>query len=476
MKYITTTLLLATLLAVSSSCRNDEYIAEDTYKYVDTNDDDPYDEEQVDIDEYPCWTAETHGNGIDPNFDVVFPDVAQVSRIDLTISSSNLSAMKSDLYDLLYGSSSSSGFGNNMMGGGISDNDVDGTPMWVPCTVEFEGKEWYQVGVRYKGNSSLSKAYGDTKLSLKLDFDQYEDQYPALTNQRFYGFKQLNLNNNYDDNSLMREKVVSDLFRDFGVPAAHTCFCEVYVNGSLYGLYTIVEEVDDTVIKYQFDDNGVGNTYKPEISVSKSSYSTSELYLKTNTESPDYSDADALYTILNSSTRTSNEASWCADLEGVFDVDMFMKWLAANTTIQNWDTYAQMAHNFYLDNYQGVLTWIPWDNNEALNNGTTTYSPSEIISKVSSSWPLINYLVDVEEYEDTLDGYYREFIDGVFDSDRMVAIYESYSTLLYSYASAEASAKTSFLTSISSFNSAVTTLKTHVSSRYTVVESYLNSK
>ena len=50
-------------------------------------------------------------------------------------------------------------------------------------------------------------------------------------------------------------------------PAAHTSFCRVFVDfgeGPIYfGLYTIIEEVDDTVIDDQFDDDD-GNLYKPE--------------------------------------------------------------------------------------------------------------------------------------------------------------------------------------------------------------------
>lgn len=36
---------------------------------------------------------------------------------------------------------------------------------------------------------------GDSKLPLKLDFDEFEDDYPEIENQRFYGFKQLSLAN-----------------------------------------------------------------------------------------------------------------------------------------------------------------------------------------------------------------------------------------------------------------------------------------
>ncbi|MFI3262544.1 MAG: CotH kinase family protein [Rikenellaceae bacterium] len=453
-KYITTLLLL--VLTVTS-CRNEDYINAKNYD----NDVEEYDEEQEDTVTYPDWTAETHGNAVEPNLDLIFPDEAEVLRMDLTISTANLSTMNTDLRSIV---------------SKIMSSSSDVTPVWVPCTVKFNDTEWYEVGVRYKGNSSLSSTYssGNGKYSMKLDFDQFEDDYPALKNQRFYGFKQLNLNNNYEDCSFMRDKVVSDILREFGVAAAHTSFCELYVNGTYYGLYTIIEEVDDTVIKTQFDD-GSGNTYKPEISFSSSSYNTSNLYLKTNTSSPDYSDAYALFTALHASNRTTNEAEWCAQLESVFDVDTFLKWLAVNTAIQNWDSYGNMAHNYYLYNYEGKLTWIPWDHNEALQDATgnyKTYTPSQL-SSVSTSWPLIRYIIGVDEYSDTFYGYLREFIDGAFSPAKMIATYESYYNLLYSSAYSESFRSYSFLNSGSEFDSAVTKLKTHVQTRYNLIESYL---
>ncbi|MFI3280645.1 MAG: CotH kinase family protein [Rikenellaceae bacterium] len=462
------------------SCRNHDYIAQQEYYDnfdTDANDDDPYDESLSNTDLYPDWSELTHSNAAEPDFDVVFADFTLL-QMNITVSSTSWSTMWSDLKTNI---SSSSMGGMGGMGGNNMDSDLGFTPVWVPCTINFNDTDWYQVGMRFKGNSSLSTTYssGNSKLSLKLDFDKYEAQYPELTNQRFYGFKQLNLNNNYNDLSLMREKVVSDLFREFGIPAAHTCFCKVYIDygsGSKYfGVYTIVEEVDDTVIDTQFI-NGSGNLYKPEDdagSFKSGTYNEEEFYLKTNTDEADYSDVKALYTTLHDGSRTSNNESWKSNLESVFNVDHFMKWLAANTVIQNWDTYGNMAHNYFIYNNpaDGLLTWIPWDNNEALQSGNDSIEVDEM-GRVSSSWPLISYLIAVDEYEAMYEGYLRQFIDEVFITSDMQTLYESYYYLLQEAAYAEESGRT-FITSDSYFDSAVSTLKSHVQSRNTTVENYL---
>lgn len=461
------TLFLLVILSVS--CRNHDYIAMVNYDYDDINDNDDYDATQVDLNSYPDWSELTHSVAAEPNFDEVFPN-NKVLRLDISISTSDWNKMQSDL---------SSNIGSRYSMGGITD--LDFTPIWVPCTVSYDGKDWYEVGVRYKGNSSLSTTYssGNSKLSMKLDFDQYEYLYPALTNQRFYGFKQLNLNNNYNDKSFMREKVVADLFRDFGMVAAHTSFCAVYINDDYYGLYTIVEEVDDSVIKTQYAD-GSGNCYKPEDNAAyfySYSFNTSELNLKTNTQTPDYSDAQAMYDALHSDSRTSNVEQWKSDLESTFNVYGFMRWQAVNCSIQNWDSYGNMAHNYYLynDPTTSKLNWIPWDHNEALQSATgnyTCYEPGKLSSVKSSYWPLIAYLIAIDDYKAAFDGYLDEFINGVFEPTTMQAIYQTHYNLIKQYAYDEVSGR-SFLSSDSQFDSAVTTLMSHVTSRYSSIASYL---
>ncbi len=360
------------------------------------------------------------------------------------------------------------------------DDAVTFTPLWVPCTVSYEGKEWRQVALRFKGNSSLMHAFmdGNKKLSMKLDFDEYEDQYPELKDQRFYGFKQLNLNNNYSDSSLIREKVASDLFRSFGLVAAQTAFYELYIDygeGMQYfGLYTLVEEVDDSLIKSSFA-KSKGNLYKPEDragSFSFGTFSQEEFNLKTKGDTS-FSDVRALYELLHSSARTTESEAWQRELEQIFDVERFLRWLAARNVMQNWDSYGNMAHNYYLyhNPENDLITWIPWDNNESLQAGQNRWELSQMGS-VDSSWPLISYLFEVPEYQSLYDVFVGEFVDNLFTVNKMQSLYEEYYQLLKDSAYAEQEGR-SYLRRSSDFDAAVAELKEHVVRRRGVVDSYL---
>ncbi|WP_460513771.1 CotH kinase family protein [Cyclobacterium sediminis] len=431
------------------------------------------------------WTTGTHSNDAAPDFDEVFNDQA-VKRLDIVITEDRWQTMLGDMTNI-YGTFGSRGGGGGPGGGGFgggAGNFPDEDPVFVPAEVYYEGKEWYRVGLRFKGNSSLQSSWqsGILKLSFKLDFDEFEDDYPQIKNQRFYGFKKLSLKNNYNDKSMLREKVATEIFRDAGLVASHTAFYTVYVDygdGPIYfGLYTMVEEVDDTLIDTQYADND-GNLYKPDGDAASFAYGTydeDEYVKKTNEDEADFSDVESLLTVLHDASRTSDPAIWRSNLEEVFDTDVFLKYLAVNTIIQNWDTYGRMTHNYYLYNDPDTdkLNWIPWDHNEALQSGNQQGSlPLNFSGLNASSWPLIGYLYADEVYKAKYDAYVAEVINGAFNTSTVQAKYTTHAALVEQYATSEINGYT-FLNSSGDFQNAVSTLMSHATSRTNAVSNYLN--
>jgi spore coat protein CotH len=461
-KYKTAILLLLTILFLNCTEEAPNSTVELDNVELETN---------IDISD---WTTNTHSKDADPNYDIVFPQ-DKVNRIDLVISSANWDIMIDDMTNN-YGS-----FGSGSRG---PADDSDDNPIYVPCSLFFNDIEWYQVGLRFKGNSSLKTTWGQGtwKLPLRLNMDRFEDEIPEISNQRFYGFKELSLSNGYDDESLIREKVVPEIFRDFGIVAPQTAFYRVYINygdGPIYfGLYTMIEIVDDTMIEDQFAEDK-GNIYKPEgtgASFSKNSFNTSDFEKKSNEET-DWSDVEALYNTLHSPQRISAPETWRTSLEQVFNTDQFLKWLAVNTTIQNWDTYGRMTHNYYLYNnpQNNQLTWIPWDNNEALQTGKQGGAISISADEVSSNWPLIRYLLDDEVYAEKYKSNLKQVIQSSFSPSIMSVKYQYYANLIREYAVGENGEQRgyTFLESDGDFDSAISSLISHVSSRQSVVQNYI---
>ncbi|PLX20265.1 MAG: spore coat protein [Marinilabiliales bacterium] len=481
-KYLTTMNLLSTallILLLTSSCYKEELIVEESSITPGEG--------------LADWTTETHSDDAIPDYDMVFPQ-DQVNRIDILISPDDWESKLDDLTDHIGDFGSGGGdvppppmFGSVIKGmfpepppGG-----EDFTPVFSEASIYFNGIEWYHVGVRFKGNSSLRSAWqsGIMKLAFRFDFDEFEDDHPEIKNQRFYGFQKLSFSNNFNDQSFLHEKLAADVFRDAGIKAPKTAYYRIYVdygNGPIYfGLYTAVEIVEDTMLEDQFG-NGEGNCYKPEGNAATFAYGTfnsEEFDLKTNDDLHDYSDVEALYDIINSSLRTSNVEQWKDELESVFDVDNFMHWLAVNTVIQNWDTYGIMNHNYYLyhNPYTNKLVWIPWDNNEALTEGLReTLSLSMI--QVNDDWPLIRYLIDIPEYETIYNEYLNSTINGAFEPNKLKETYEYYHNLISDYVIGVDGEQPgfTFLPSSGDFTNSLTEQNNHVEERYTVVEEYLS--
>lgn len=443
-----------------------------------SKDDDSIADPEIELDdtdfEASDWTVETHSNDADPNFEEVFND-GEVKRFDFVVTPERWQAMLDDMTSL-YGQ-----FGTRAAGPGLVETDEN--PVFVPAEVFYNGTEWYRVGIRFKGNSSLQSAWGSgvLKLSFKLDFDEFEDNYPQIDNQRFYGFKKLSLKNNYDDPSLMREKVVADVFAEAGMAVSHTAFYTLYVDHGdgpeYFGLYTLVEEVDDSLIDTQYTSDD-GNLYKPDgdgASFAAGTFSQSVFEKKTNEDDADWSDIQALFSALHDDSRITDPATFRQNLEAVFDTDVFLKYLAINTVVQNWDTYGIMTHNYYLYNAPETnkLTWIPWDNNEALQTGKRGGALNLNFSNLASNaWPLIEYLYADSEYRAKYDTYVGEFINDVFETGTMHQKYDFYANLIRSYATSERTGY-SFLSSAAAFQSGVDALKTHASGRAAAVNSYL---
>jgi spore coat protein CotH len=419
----------------------------------------------------PDWTDSTHSSNIAADYEEVFGE-GVVKRFDITISGSDWTKMQSDLTS------------NIKITNPPSPINPNWVPLWVPCSFRYNGREWYKVGIRYKGNSSLRECLRRNirKYSFKFDFDQFEVDYPAIRNQRFFGFRQLNLSNGFDDMSLMREKTADDLFREFGISSAHCSFVELWIDygeGSKYfGLYTMIEEVEEDVVKTQFEEGG--NLYKPEGPAATFAYGTymlSQFYLQNNTGTADYSDVRALYETINSATRLSNPSVWKSELENVFDVPHFLKWLASNTVMVNWDTYGKMSHNYYLynDPATGRLIWIPWDNNESLRPGKQGGGLSLGLTEVTNGWPLIRFLINdpawLAQYKDNIG----DFISDVFSASSITGRIDGQAQLIRPYAIAEQPGYT-FLSGASSFDNGILEMKQHCQERITASVQFLSGK
>ncbi len=131
---------------------------------------------------------------------------------------------------------------------------------YYQCDVEINGQTFYRVGIRPKGNTSLTSIASDPdtdRYSFKLEFDKYVD------GQTCWGLDKLVLNNNYADATNMREALIYDMYHYLDADASLCSYASISINGDYWGVYLALEAVEDSFLLRNFGAEN-GEIYKPE--------------------------------------------------------------------------------------------------------------------------------------------------------------------------------------------------------------------
>ena len=260
-----------------------------------------------------------------------------------------------------------SGRGGRGRGGGAFAGADAGYPK-VFARLQFDGKDWGTLTIRYKGNSSYGGAPSELKRSLKLDFDAPDKS------GTFFGMSKLNLNNNAFDPSQMREVLAYDVFHRASVPAPRTAFAKVFITvPGLYmreyaGLFTVVEEIDQTFFKERWGEK-VGVLVKPEglrglpdLGDEWANYASR--YVSKVTAKLD--EAARFIAFVKFVNQASDE-EFARRIGEHLDVDEFLHFLAGEVVLVNTDSPLAMNHNYWVTIHPDThkVIWVPWDMNMA---------------------------------------------------------------------------------------------------------------
>lgn len=129
---------------------------------------------------------------------------------------------------------------------------------YTECSVTIDGEKISNVGIRAKGNTSLSSvaSMGSEKYSFKIEFDQY------VKGKSYHGLDKLSLNNLIYDATMMKDYLAYTLMNRAGVPSPLCSYVQITVNGEPWGLYLAVEGVEDGFMER--NNMTTGELYKPD--------------------------------------------------------------------------------------------------------------------------------------------------------------------------------------------------------------------
>jgi spore coat protein CotH len=280
-----------------------------------------------------------------------------------------------------------------------------------------------ETGFRLRGNTSRYSR----KKSFSVSFNAFRP------GREFYGMEKINLNGEHNDPSIIRARICWEWLRAFGLPVPRSAHGQVYINGDYYGLYIIVEHIDEEFAGSRFG-NKDGNLYKclwpadlDYLGANPDEYKlesgSRRVYdLMTNTEADDYTDLARFIDVLNN---TSAEDLACA-LDAIFNLDDYLKIAAMDVITGNWDGYIYNKNNFYLyhNTATGKFEYIPYDLDNTLgidwmDRDWGTRNIYDWQQHGNESRPLYARIMENDELRDRYTYYMEQLIGMLADEDSL---------------------------------------------------------
>lgn len=210
------------------------------------------------------------------------------------------------------------------------------------------------------------------------------------------------------------------------IPAPRCTYANVYVNGTHWGFYILVEQVNTTFIDKWFIENN-GNLFKGDPQGTLQWYGNNptiyypKYELKTNETVNDWTFLIKLINIINNKPATEFQDS----LESVLTTSLYIKSWAFNILFANLDSYQGSGHNYYIyhDLFYNRFGWIVWDVNEAFGNFNQGMSINQLeslnifyIPNPPTNRPLTNKMLQNTNYKQQFIDQLCEFMSNGFDT------------------------------------------------------------
>ena len=229
----------------------------------------------------------------------------------------------------------------------------------IEADIIINDTEIENVGIRYKGFSSVSVDREKNPFNIKLDFTE--------GGMSYQGIDKIKLSNVIQDPSFLRETLSYEIAGKY-MPASRANYARVYINDEYWGLYTNTESVNDDFLADNFGylNNPFFKCNPEELDLNGEN---SNLSNSPGTDSTAYYpyyrlESDYGWTELYDFIDILNESP--SEIETTLNVDRALWMHALNYVFVNFDSYVGYAQNYYLyQDESGRFNPILWDLNQS---------------------------------------------------------------------------------------------------------------
>jgi len=271
-----------------------------------------------------------------------------------------------------------------------------------------DGNAVDSIGFKKKGN--ISGYSNPNKLGIKIKTNKY------VAGKEYDGIKEFTLHMNYQDPTMMREKLTYDICSEMGLFSLRAAFAKVYINDNYWGLYTLIEGKDE-MYKQVFDNKDMDAIESLDFG--------SMCYISANPNDYDYTanGGNPTYELSNGNAQTAwsrfsimiDKANntpnnqYIDTVSTYLNLKHFFSYQAINVYLMNFDSYIGFLGNqiYVYDTTARLWQVTPWDFNASFGLwNTNNFSPSNypmipevissgcIASKINSFPQLKTYYLD----------------------------------------------------------------------------------
>jgi hypothetical protein len=235
---------------------------------------------------------------------------------------------------------------------------------WSEGRLDFAGKTFHNVGVRFRGNGTYVNSLWGNKQSYKVDLNRHKK------GQDLAGVSTLNFVNSIPDFSYLKDALGQKIFRELGAPGPRTAFAYVSIDvpgkspNYPLGLYVLIEDIDGDYAKDRFGKKSVP-IFKPV---------TYDLFGDLGSDWEAYAPIYDLKTKATTEQRArviefakfvshASDDEFAKRLPEFLDLEEYAAFLAGHVLLSSYDGYLSNGQNFYiyLDPKSNRFGFIPWD-------------------------------------------------------------------------------------------------------------------
>ncbi len=290
-------------------------------------------------------------------------------------------------------------------------------------SITINGEVFDSVGVKYKGNSTYTP--NQVKNPFNIELDTYKEQ-------DYEGYSDIKLSNVSKDPSFLREVLSYQVLQQY-MDAPLSNYANVYVNGTLIGLYSNSESGSKKFVQSRF-------------------YSKNNAFFKCNPPAGAGPGTTSLPNLVNLGQDSSayyaayelkSDAGWAelidlcdtlanhtTAIEKILDVDRAIWMLAFDNVIVNLDSYiGGFAQNYYLyrDDHGRFLP-VVWDLNESFGRFSSTgngnlsstaakQQMNHLMHANDANWPRVQKLLSVPMYKRMYLAHFKTILLENFDNN-----------------------------------------------------------